>query len=129
MYFHRKYNKREIYKKHRNATTDAEILEKANKVNALSLQVESGKFAKGANNHIDAIDWKVGIAKDIVLKDGSYILIDIHEVLASGTKELSETRGKVISDYQSELELNWIASLRAKYAVSINTEVLHSLIR
>ena len=121
--------KREIYKKHRNATTDAEILEKVNKVNALSLQVESDKFAKGANNHIDAIDWKVGIAKDIVLKDGSYILIDIHEVLASGTKELSETRGKVISDYQTELELNWIASLRAKYAVSINTEVLHSLIR
>jgi len=121
--------KREIYKKHRNATTDAQILEKVNKVNALSLQVESDKFAKGANNHIDAIDWKVGIAKDIVLKDGSYILIDIHEVLASGTKELSETRGKVISDYQTELELNWIASLRAKYAVSINTEVLHSLIR
>jgi peptidyl-prolyl cis-trans isomerase SurA len=121
--------KREIYKKHRNATTDAQILEKVNKVNALSLQVESDKFAKGANNHIDAIDWKVGIAKDIVLKDGSYILIDIYEVLASGTKELSETRGKVISDYQTELELNWIASLRAKYAVSINTEVLHSLIR
>ena len=121
--------KREIYKKHRNATTDAEILEKVNKVNALSLQVESDKFAKGANTHIDVIDWKVGVAKDIVLKDGSYILIDIHKVLASGTKELSETRGKVISDYQTELELNWIALLRAKYAVSINTEVLHSLIR
>jgi len=121
--------KREIYKKHRNATTDAEILEKVNKVNALNLQVESDKFAKGSNNHIDATDWKVGIAKDILLKDGSYILIDIHELLASGNKELSETRGKVISDYQTELELNWIASLRAKYAVSINTEALHSLIR
>ena len=121
--------KREIYKKHRNATTDAEILEKANRVNALSLQVKSDKFAKGENNYIDTIDWKLGIAKDIILKDGSYILIDIHEILASGTKELSETRGKVISDYQTELELNWIASLRTKYAVSINTEVLHSLIR
>lgn len=121
--------KREIYKKNRNATTDAKILEMANKVNALSLQIESDKYSKGANTHIDSIEWEAGIAKDIVLQDGSYILIDIHEVLASRSKQLSENRGKVISDYQTALESNWISSLRAKYKVSINTEVLHSLIR
>ena len=121
--------KREIYKKNRNATTDDKILEMANKVNALSLQIESDKYSKGENTHIDRIEWKVGIAKDIVLQDGSYILIDIHEVLASRAMQLSETRGKVISDYQTTLESNWISSLRAKYKVSINTEVLHSLIR
>jgi peptidyl-prolyl cis-trans isomerase SurA len=121
--------KREIYKKNRGTITNADILVKINKDNALSLQIESNKFVKGANKNVDAIEWKTGISKDIVLENGSYIIIDVNEVLASGTKELSETRGKVISDYQTELELNWIASLRAKYAVSINTEVLHSLIR
>ncbi|MDA8535536.1 hypothetical protein N9K38_00075 [Flavobacteriales bacterium] len=121
--------KREIYKKHRGTITNSDILGKINKDDALSLQIESNKFVKGANKNVDAIEWKKGISKDIVLENGSYIILDVHEVLASGTKELSETRGKVISDYQTELELNWIASLRAKYAVSINTEVLHSLIR
>ena len=75
------------------------------------------------------MDWKVGIAKDIVLKDKSYILIDIHQVLPAGTKELSENRGKVISDYQNALELEWLSNLRSKYSVEINTEVLHSLIK
>ena len=38
-------------------------------------------------------------------------------------------RGKVISDYQNALELEWIASLQEKYKVSINKEVLYTLIK
>jgi peptidyl-prolyl cis-trans isomerase SurA len=121
--------KREIHKKNRGIISNADILVKINKDDALSLQIESNKYVKGANKNIDAIKWKTGISKDIVLENGSYIIIDVHEILSSGTKKLSETKGKVISDYQTELELNWIASLRAKYPVSINTEVLHTLKR
>ena len=121
--------KREIYKKHRGTITNADILVKINKDDALSLQIESNKFVKGANKNVDAIEWKTGISKDIVLENGSYIIIDVHEVLASGTKELSESRGKVISDYQTALENDWLASLKAKYAVTIHADVLHSLIK
>ena len=121
--------KREIYKKHRGTITNADILVKINKDNALSLQIESDKFVRGANENIDAIEWKSGISKDIVLENGSYIIIDVHEVLASVTKELSESRGKVISDYQTALENAWLASLKAKYEVTIHTDVLYSLIK
>jgi peptidyl-prolyl cis-trans isomerase SurA len=121
--------KREIYKKNRGTITNADILVKINKDDALSLQIESNKFVKGANKNVDAIKWKTGISKDIVLENGSYIIIDVHEVLESGAKELSESRGKVISDYQTALENDWIASLKAKYAVTIHTEVLHSLLK
>ena len=34
---------------------------------------------------------------------------------------------KVISDYQNTLEAEWIASLKVKYSVSINKEVLYTL--
>jgi peptidyl-prolyl cis-trans isomerase SurA len=44
-------------------------------------------------------------------------------------KELAETRGYVISDYQSYLEKEWIASLKQKYTVKVNKEVFNSLIR
>ncbi len=121
--------KRSIYKKHRGNITNEEILTAANANAPLSLQINAKKFIKGENEFVDAVDWKVGIAGDIKTKDGSYIIVDIHEVLAAGVKELSETRGKVISDYQNTLEAEWIASLQEKYSVSINKEVLYSLIK
>ena len=93
------------------------------------MQINTKKFVKGENEYLDNIVWKAGLAKDIVLKDKSYILIDIHQVLPSGVKELNETRGKVISDYQNALEKEWLANLKSKYSVKINTEVLHSLIK
>jgi len=73
--------KRYIYKKHRGTITDAEILEKINTSAALTLQIKSKKFAEGDNKHVDSLEWKIGVARDIVLNDGSYILVDIHEVL------------------------------------------------
>ena len=121
--------KRAIYKKHRGNITDAEILTKTNTDAPLSLQINTKKFVKGENEYVDAVDWKLGIAGDIKTKDGSYIIVDIHEVLESGLKELDETRGKVISDYQNALEVEWIASLQEKYNVSVNKEVLYTLIK
>ena len=120
--------KREIYKKHRGNVTDDEILTKINTDAPLSLQINTKKFVKGENEYVDAVDWELGIAADIKTKDGSYIIVDIHEVLDSAVKALNETRGKVISDYQNALELEWIASLQKKYKVSINKEVLYTLI-
>ena len=121
--------KRAIYKKHRGNITDAEILTETNTDAPLSLQINTKKFVKGENEYVDAVDWELGIAADIKTNDGSYIIVDIHEVLASGLKELNDTRGKVISDYQNALELEWIASLQEKYKVSINNEVLYTLIK
>ena len=63
------------------------------------------------------------------MENGSYLIIDVHNVLDSVTMKLSESRGKVISDYQAALENDWLASLKAKYAVTIHTDVLHSLIK
>ncbi len=121
--------KRAIYKKHRGNITDSEILITANTDSPLSLQISNMKFVRGQNEYVDAVDWKIGISGDIKTKDGSYIIVDIHELLDSGVKELNETRGKVISDYQNALEAEWIVSLKEKYQVSIKKNVLYSLIK
>ena len=120
--------KREIYKKQRGNVTDSEILTKINTDSPLSLQINTKKFEKGENEYVDSVDWKLGIASDIKTKDESYIIVDIHEVLKSRIKELDETRGKVISDYQNALEVKWIVSLKEKYKVSINKNILYTLI-
>jgi peptidyl-prolyl cis-trans isomerase SurA len=121
--------KREIFRKHRGNVTDAEILTKINTNSPLSLQINTNKFVEGENEYVDTVLWKVGIAGDIRNKDGSYVIVDIHEVLDSGLKALNECRGKVISDYQDALMIEWITSLKEKYKVSINKEVLYSLIK
>jgi len=120
--------RKKIYKKNRGNITDSEILTQINTNSPLSLQINSKKFIKGDNKYIDGIDWKEGISNDIILEDGSYILIDIQQVLPIGVKNLDETRGKVISDYQNALEKEWLFNLKLKYSVKINKEVLYSLL-
>ena len=66
---------------------------------------------------------------DIVLDDGSVVLVYIKNKIPATYKDLSDVRGKVISDYQSYLEKQWIDKLRKKYTIKINKEVLYSLVK
>ena len=66
---------------------------------------------------------------DIKLNDGFYVLVNIKEVMEPTLKEFDEVRGKVISDFQTEIEKKWIQSLRDKYKVEINNKSLKKLKR
>ena len=118
-----------MYKHNRGTITNAEILKEINTSNPLSLQINEGKFIRGENKYIDILDWEVGISRDLVLDDGSYVLINIHRVIPPSFKNLNEVRGKVISDYQNALEKEWVKNLKSKYSIKVNMEVLYSLIK
>ena len=75
------------------------------------------------------IDWKKGISKDIVTDDGSYVIINVNEVLPAGNMTLNAVKGKVISDYQKFLDDQWILYLRDKYKYSVNKDLLYTLIK
>jgi peptidyl-prolyl cis-trans isomerase SurA len=55
------------------------------------------------------------------------ILIYIDKLLKKETKTLSEAKGLVTSDYQNYLEKQWIESLRSKYTVNVNQEILKTV--
>ncbi len=59
----------------------------------------------------------------IVESNGQWSFVRLAEVLPPSNKELDEVRGLVASDYQKELEREWIAELRAKYPVDVNEQV------
>ena len=124
-----KYVKRSIYKIKRNSMTDAELLKKANSKSALSLKINSKKFIKGENSHIDNIVWKLGVSSDIKTNEGNFVIINVKEILPITEKKFNETKGKVISDYQKLLEKEWLEELHSIYNVSINKKVLYSLIK
>ncbi len=51
----------------------------------------------------------------------------VKEILPESSKKLSEVKGKVMSDYQDQLEKDWIKELRTKYVVKVNKSTLKKL--
>ena len=121
---------RQIKKRHRMPyLKDEDVLKKVNYSSPLNLQISEQKYSKDENEYITKAGWEVGISDFIKGKDGSIIIVDILETIPPEQKQLSETKGKVISDFQDYLETKWLQELRAKYPVIINTDVLYSLIK
>ena len=44
-------------------------------------------------------------------------------------RRFEESRGMVINDYQAELEKNWLAELKKKYPVKLNTGVIEQIVK
>ena len=112
-----------------NKIDDNDILKKINYSSPLNLQITEGKYIKGENTYLSSMEWKVGTSNLINDQDGSVIIVDILEMIPRQRKQLSETRGKVISDYQDYLESSWVSELKKKYKVKVNTTALYTLIQ
>ena len=105
---------------------DQDILNAINKDSQLKLQIENGKYAKGENKSIDAVDWTPGLSKDVNLEK-SVIFVDIKKKIAPGNKTLTEAKGLITADYQNSLEKNWLVDLKKKYTVQVNKDVLSTI--
>ncbi len=84
------------------------------------------KYERGENKVIDKINWVPGLQETET--EGTYYLVEVKRLVAPGTKSFVEARARVISDYQDSLEKNWVASLKNKFPVSINTKTKKTVI-
>lgn len=80
----------------------------------------------GSDTMIDEMNWKKGTVQQ-TQQDSVIQLIAINDILPPEPKSFNEVRGMIIADYQDYLEKQWVAELRAKYAVIINREVLEQI--
>lgn len=104
-----------------------DIITIVNNQNPLNLQVESAKFSKGDHAHLDNAIWKKGLT-DNELNEEIVTFAFIYDVLAPMPKSLKEAKGQVISNYQDYLEAAWIKELEERYPVTINYDLLNSII-
>ena len=88
---------------------------------------ESGLFSRGEREITDIIEWDEGVS-DVHSVNDHYKVVLIHEILEPEPKALEETRGHVIADYQDYLEDIWIETLREKYNVTVNKDVMSAII-
>ncbi len=100
------------------------ILSVLNKTNALNVSVKKGKFERGENTTIDSLKWVKGTQK---ISDTRFAIV--RNVIPSQPKLLSEARGTFTSEYQNDLEKQWIKELREKYPIRVYEDVVKSIIR
>ncbi len=104
--------------------SEKDILAIVNKDSQLNLQVESRIFNKGENEFVDQ-NWSLGISADKKSeKDKKTVIVVTHKLLKPEPKSYIDSKGMVTADYQNFLETEWIASLKAKYPVTIDKTVL-----
>lgn len=109
------------------STNPAALEAELNEQNPLSVQISQRVFAKGDNKLVDELMSK-GPGTYNVQKDGRYAAITIDKLLPAGPKTLAEARGQATSDYQTHLEKEWIAQMRAARPVKVNEEEVNKLI-
>lgn len=110
-------------------TADSLILRKMNTDSVVVVNIEHNKFLNGQNSNVDAMNKKPGMSEDILGSNGNITFIKLHSVIPPMPKTLKEARGYVISDYQDQLEQEWITSLREKYPVVVNEKVFNSMVQ
>ncbi|MDD4771107.1 MAG: peptidylprolyl isomerase [Bacteroidales bacterium] len=85
------------------------------------VQIERGLYAAGEHSAVDALAFET-----VDLPENSdFPFVFLHgKMLKKGPESYEDVRGLVISDYQNELERRWLDTLKKKYPVQVNMEVL-----
>ena len=102
------------------------IKEKLNKEGKINIMVKSGHFEED----YDVLPLYKNLSKgvsSVVSKDKYFFVVNVLEEKPAGTKELSDCKGKVISDYQQYLESNWVDELKKEFTVKVNSDVFNEV--
>jgi peptidyl-prolyl cis-trans isomerase SurA len=89
------------------------------------VKVEKGLYVQGENK---AVDNQIFKTKDkyIPTADYPYFFV-VGKLLKNKPEDFSDVRGLVTTDYQEYLEQTWIKSLRAKYPVTVDQNILKTV--
>ncbi len=89
------------------------------------------KYEKGDSKIVDKVSWVPGLHE--VQMENNFYLVEIQQLVAPGLKTFNDAKASIITDYQAELEKNWLEQLRKKYPVSLSKKgkrkVLEELLR
>lgn len=115
---------KELIKRYPNQDTLGQILiQELNSDSIKNIYIEKGLWGKGENGFIDRTIFKTKNNREII----GYPEFVISGKLINSPETFEDVRGLLISEYQTILEKEWIESLRKKYKVEINDDVLKSI--
>ena len=102
------------------------IIALLNKEDALNISFKEKIIADFKNYNTSFDNLNDGANKPI-FANGKWYLFFVKEKLVNRTKEFNEAEGIIVSGYQSFLEDTWLRSLKEKYNIEINYDILYSI--
>ncbi|WP_203296476.1 peptidylprolyl isomerase [Luteirhabdus pelagi] len=112
-----------IAKMLQSGNTVGQIKETINSNGTINAVFSEGVFEKGDRELPSATIFEEGVS-EIYEQNGSFIVVNVKKILPAGFNPLDKVRGKVMSDYQMELEQKFMEDLRSKHTVEINNKAL-----
>lgn len=91
--------------------------------NEKNIKVLEGIFEKGEYQVVDKQIWKIKKSEGKIFDDYKYAWT-IGDVIPIKHKNLDETKGQVIADYQVQIEKQWVEKLKNKYKPTVNLKAL-----
>ncbi|MFN7300291.1 MAG: peptidylprolyl isomerase [Bacteroidia bacterium] len=126
-----------VVKQLKKGISDDSIYRFHTKESQLNLSIQEGKFEEQDSNvfvnEIFANKAKFIKRKNYThvmgrrVSDDQWIVLKIHGYLPSQPKELEETKGPAISDYQNRLEEAWVQEMQTKYPVRFREDTYQAL--
>lgn len=102
------------------------IIALLNKEDALNISYKEKNIDDFKNYNTNFDNLNDGANKPI-FANGKWYLFFVKEKLVTRTKEFNEAEGIIVSGYQSFLEESWLRSLKEKYNIEINYDILYSI--
>lgn len=103
--------------------TAEEIKASLNSEEKVNVLITPGLFEVDQHELPKNLEVKKGVS-NIYPNNDSFVVVNIKEILAPDVKALDEVKGKVLSNYQNDIEASWMESLRKKYNVNVNKKAL-----
>lgn len=79
-----------------------------------------GKLEEGSSKLPDGFTFKPGVSQIFEEEEHHFTIIKVMDIFEPQPKELKETRGEVMNDYQNYLESQWVKDLRQRYKIKVN---------
>jgi peptidyl-prolyl cis-trans isomerase SurA len=106
--------------------TAEEIKTALNTDDKVNVLITPGLFEVDQRELPEGLEIKEGVSK-VYPNNDSFEVVNIKAILAPGEKSLDEVKGKVLSNYQNDIEAKWMQELHSKYKVEVDKKALKHL--
>ncbi len=100
------------------------LVDEFNNDSVTNIRIEHGIFKHGDNTGVDV--YVFGVSGEVKPMKG-YPVTDVYGNLLKKPQSYKDVKGKVVADYQTAREKEWVESLRKKYSYSVDKDVLKTV--
>ena len=65
--------------------------------------------------------------KELIEENNNFYVVNSKELKPKSQKTMEEAKGQLISDYQLQLETQWVLELKSKFEIKVNENVLQKV--